>query len=232
MFTLCNHVIFDINTLFKENHSVAIKTLDKVKLFKYTARGKNPFDLHGQLDELLVNIKGNGYKRPEMVEAWLRGSVTGAQTLSEIHSHIATLLAKKPHSTSLQLLKDVANIQFTPEILSTVLELNPKAVTLLKGLKKAGGYKLYLSGNLDNDTMNILKKKYGTIFSIFDDTIMSSTIHSIKPQKEFVKCLFDKWGISPYKACLIDDNLNDVKLLTSYGLNVFDVNTMQKNTGL
>ena len=229
MFNLCEDVCIDVNTLFKENHSLAVKHLDKMRLFKYTARGKNPYELHEELDKILVSMKGMGYKRPNITEMWLKGDISGAAALELVNLHLDDILSKKPHSTTTQLLKDVAKLTFSPDILCNVLELNSKSLHLLKSLKKKGECKIYLVGNLDSQTFKALKTKHPNVFAHFNDTFISFQNHEIKPDKKFIDKMFKALSLTPGKTCLVDDSLSDSKFLSTYGLNVFDVYTVEKN---
>ncbi len=227
MSSLCQAFIFDFNTVFKENHGLALKQLDKLKLFKYTARGRNPYDLMKKLEEFLVGINGMGVKRATVLEDWLKGNKSSVETLEFIQRCVSSRLKENPSSTTFALLNEVVEMTFKPQNLSKIMQVNNAAIEVADKLLK-DNRRVYLAGNIDKDTFEYMKQQHPKTMSKFKDCFLSYECKSVKPEKEFMDVMKAKWSLQPIKTCIIDDDTSDVKFLASMGYNVFPVNTMNK----
>jgi FMN phosphatase YigB (HAD superfamily) len=229
-------IVFDLNTLFVENHSIALPNLNKIDLFKYTARGHNPVDLRKRLDEFLTaSTYGNGNYRNKITESWLRGSLRNEEAFFVVKKLL--LESKKGKwSTTTGLLRDVAKVAFTPDILCKVLELDKKMVKLAKAFlaqqdkdekeketKEKKEKKIFLAGNLDVATFEKVKDLHKELFStdaIFTECIVSGQIGSVKPELDFYEHLRKSFNLEGQKYIILDGNKSDREIARSHGFNV------------
>ena len=212
-------IVVDINSLFKERESLALRYLDKFRLMKYTARGRNPYDLRNKFTLLINELDGNNQVNTlGILDTWLTGKRSRNDTKNDILSFIDTKMKDSTTSnTTLLLLRDIVEIMLTPEILVKILILEDSMVAKLQKLALSGR-KIYIAGNMDKDTFRLLKRKYQPVFNITHGEHMSFQCGTVKPQKPFLDSFFHNFGVNPFKTCFIDDQWYDSVKLT--GLHV------------
>ena len=223
---LCNTIIVDFNTLFKENKQLAVKSLDKYKLLKYTARGKNPYELRREMELILEKNGGKGIKYPNLMEDWFRGKVSGDTLYKIVEDSVNEELEKNRKSSRLPLIKDVASLAFNKDNLCNILEPDEKVLKLLQKMKEIEGKKIYLVGNIDEATFRLVSEKNTFLSKFFDGIYLSYQAGFVKPEKKYFENILKKWNIHLYKSCFVDDDESESKSITSYGLNVFTSKSM------
>lgn len=211
------HYVFDINMVFKENHGLALKHLDKLKLMKYTARGKNPKHLRQIFEEMLVGLEGNGVKRSVILEKWLVGEYSSQECKEKAMKHIEEEMKKNPKSTTMALMKDICNITFTWTVLSQILVAEKEVVQRMEGLKKEAK-EIYLAGNMDAVTFKALRENNEKIFAIVDGVYISGQSGKLKPQKEFYKGMISELSLNAFTTYVVDENKEDLEKCRETGL--------------
>lgn len=209
--------LIDINALFKENMGAALKYLDKVLLMKYVSRGRNPFDLRNQFDDLTLQIEGMGLSRSLLLEKWLTGVYTGPQCHKLVNATIDTRLTIKPKSTTLKLMRDVSAITFHVDKLSKIVQLDDRVSKWINILHRQGS-RIYLFGNMDLATFRALQGTYQDIFSMVTESFISGQHGILKPDKDFYQTMIAHFGINVFKTFIIDDTERDLKQARSLGI--------------
>lgn len=211
--------LVDINILFKENLTVALKYLDKVLLMKYVSRGRNPFDLRKAFDDLVTEIEGFGLHRPLLIEKWLQGEYSAKQCHELVCAAIDEKLTNRPKSTTLKLMKDVSAITFQAEKLSRIVQVNDTILKRIKVLHERE-CRIYLFGNMDVHTYRLLRVLHKDIFSLITDCFISGEHGILKPESEFYRSMVDRLGINVFKTFLVDNtevDLERAKFLGFFG---------------
>jgi 2-haloacid dehalogenase len=93
----------------------------------------------------------------------------------------------------------------------------PDTVSILKGLKDSGKYKLYALTNWSAETFPWALENF-EFLSWFDGIVVSGVEKTRKPFSDFYKILFDRYQIDPVKAIFIDDNFKNVEGAKKVGL--------------
>ncbi len=86
-------------------------------------------------------------------------------------------------------------------------------------LAKEKGYKVYVLSNACNKFHEYFPKNYDVDF--FDGIVVSSDVHTIKPEPEIYKYLLDKYELVPEECLFIDDreeNVNGAKAVGMQGV--------------
>jgi FMN phosphatase YigB (HAD superfamily) len=220
------HYVFDINMVFKENHGLALKHLDKMKLMKYTARGKNPKHLRQLFEEMLVGLEGNGVKRSVILEKWLVGEYTSKECKEKAMVYIEEEMKKNPKSTTMALMKDICNITFTWTILSQILVPEKEVVQKMEALKKEGK-EIYLAGNMDAVTFKALREKNEKIFMNINSVYISGESGKLKPEKEFYKGMVSDLTLNAFATYVVDENKEDLEKCRETGLTCGTLDTVK-----
>jgi len=94
----------------------------------------------------------------------------------------------------------------------------PGSVEILRRLKQAG-YPLYVLSNFSAEKFTHMRENYAFI-SLFDEVILSSEHHLIKPDPAFFQAALRRIGhAAPREACLlIDDSLPNVEAALQLGM--------------
>lgn len=86
-------------------------------------------------------------------------------------------------------------------------------------LAKEKGYKVYVLSNACNKFHEYFPKNYDVDF--FDGIVVSSDVHTIKPEPEIYKYLLNKYELVPEECLFIDDreeNVNGAKAVSMQGV--------------
>ena len=86
-------------------------------------------------------------------------------------------------------------------------------------LAKEKGYKVYVLSNACNKFHEYFPKNYDVDF--FDGIVVSSDVHTIKPEPEIYKYLLNKYELVPEECLFIDDreeNVNGAKAVGMQGV--------------
>jgi hypothetical protein len=211
----CQNYVIDINLIFKENQNEAIKYLDKVKIVKYFARGKNARILRNEFDELVKQVD-NKYRESDspnnksIIDKWQSGECSGKECLDKILTIIKSNLDKNPESTKWKLMENVSTMTFTGN-LAKIMILDEKVLKTIIKLKNDGN-NIYVAGNMDEATFNDLKTN--KIFEMITDTCISSMEKVLKPDQNFYATMVNKFSLNPFNMILIERE-NDVSVSIS-----------------
>ena len=86
--------------------------------------------------------------------------------------------------------------------------IDTRIVSIISKIKELG-YKVYLLSNIDDYTVNFMKKSTN-LFDIVDGSILSYKEHSVKPYDSIYKVLIDRYSINPSESIYIDDNKDNI----------------------
>lgn len=91
-------------------------------------------------------------------------------------------------------------------------------IKMLPALKRYG-YKLYVLSNFSSMNFDYVYKKF-EFFNIFDGIVISSHVHSVKPELEIYEFLIQKFNINPSESLFIDDKLENIESAQRLKFNV------------
>lgn len=83
-------------------------------------------------------------------------------------------------------------------------------------LVKDKGYKVYVLSNACNKFYEYFPKYYDMNF--FDGIVVSSDVHTIKPEPEIYKYLINKYELAPEECLFIDDRAENVEGARAVGM--------------
>ena len=190
----------------KEDLTVAVKYVNKLKLIKYTGRGKNPLDLRFQAEALLAPVK----------EGWLSGKITRQAAMKQVQDHLSTL----DEGTTVDLMRDLITICFTPQMLADVLRPSEKVLRSISK-RKSPNDTWVLAGNFDRDTWSQIVTKRSDLLKVFDHTFLSFHAECCTPDDMFFEKLFLTIGMHPLKTVFYGDFKGT--LAERYGSKVFEI---------
>ncbi len=165
-------------------------------------------------DENIKDYTGN--LMPQLMCDWLKG----IKTPKEIRKQVITEVKKHPewfeHATQQKLIINLAQLIFTPSIFTKTLECRNESIALLKELKKEGHH-LYVLSNLDKESFKKLAHKYPDLFELFDEVIISGSVHMAKPNGQ----IFDLYtNHLPASDCIfVDDQKENIAAAAQKGMN-------------
>ena len=207
--------VFDLNVLFHENYSVAIRYVDKLKLVKYTARGRTPKMLRKEYEAHLRSLEGQGLRKPLILEKWLIGKYTWKQCHEIVSKSIQQLLEQRPKSTTVALMRDISEITFNPDILQNVITVDGKVRKLITDLYN-DGKRIYICGNMDKRTFTLLQNVHKDVFDKVTGSFISGDVGLLKPSKDYYGMMVREFGINPFKTYIVDcdkDDLEDARAI-------------------
>lgn len=91
-------------------------------------------------------------------------------------------------------------------------------INLLPALKRLG-YKLYVLSNFSSMNFEYVYKKFD-FFNIFDGMVISSHVHSVKPELKIYEFLIQKFNINPSKSLFVDDKIENIQSAQRLRFNV------------
>lgn len=101
-----------------------------------------------------------------------------------------------------------------------------ETVNLLNELHN-NGYNLYVLSNFHKQAYITVKSKYD-FFELFTGAIISSIVHSIKPEPEIYRKLLDKYKLKPEHSIFIDDRKENVVAGRKFGLETIHCQNTRK----
>lgn len=201
--------VFDLNVVFQENHNIAVKYLNKVKLVKYTARGKTPKALRKEYENHLLALEGKGRKKPLILEKWLVGEYTWKQCHDLVTKSIERKISEKPKSTTLALLRDISVMTFNPDILKVIIVVDENVKKVIKKLHQSGK-RIYLCGNMDGRTFSMLRNLHRDLFDMVIDSFVSGEVGILKPSIKYYEKMVEKFGLNPFRTYIVDCDEQDI----------------------
>ena len=154
---------------------------------------------------------------PLLMQEWLAGKRNGKDTIKLVHflsdqhpEFFKSTIEKK-------LFLKIITIMFNPSIFVRMQTLHPDAPVFIKKLKKSG-FKLYILSNWDEQSFNILKKKYKDFFELFDGITISGDIGYNKPHSDAYYAFFEQHQLNPLRCFFIDDQAINVKAAAYCGM--------------
>lgn len=207
-----DNFVVDIGVVFAEDQLVAAGYMDKKKVLWYFARGKNGADLKKEFETLLEGIEGIGIRKPLILEKWFTGEYESKKCLELVLPVVDTKIASNPKSTRWKLMHEIALMMFDAGKLSDVLRLDKNAMEFVRKKKREGAH-VYLAGNMDKKTFEMIKLNNRDFFTYIDGYCISGIEKKLKPQVQFFATLVDKFALIPYKTVLVEKEIADLSTI-------------------
>jgi HAD superfamily hydrolase (TIGR01509 family) len=216
------NIIFDLNgVLFGIKKGRAASHLGIGNMISYLMAGHSSDDLEQQMFDVLYKLdkeagitnndvvapEHNGKPLPNIMRAWLRGTMTSEQILAKLMPFIEKLDTQNYFAKSIEktVITKLATIFFDAEIRTKLYAPIKKCVKLLKQCK-AQGHKVYLLSNIDVALIDLLKVKYPQVFEQFDGIVLSAEIGLIKPDTNIFGYTLRKFNLKAEETVLLDDS--------------------------
>ena len=185
---------------------------------------KNPniqavlFDVLEQMEKPERGIRekagtGEGVPLPTIMCHWQAGTTTGPEIIKRSNEHLKKLFKMDYFESAREfiLIKKTINAMFNPKILARNVQAVPAGFELVRkccsARNKDGSKKNrnFVFSNWDNLSFDIFYKKNRTLFTPFEEIIISGHVKMIKPRKEIYKYLLQTYNLDARDCILIDD---------------------------
>lgn len=161
--------------------------------------------------------KSNTSAMPDLVYAWQAGLKTNTELKSltqkaiEAHPEWFTSTIEK------QLVEQIINKMFTPELLIATVKLIPEGLKFIQKCKQQG-HTLIILSNWDAESFELLEKQLSELFSLFDAILISGFTHHLKPAPESFASLIERQKKYQEKIIYIDDQEENISAAQNVGL--------------
>jgi len=229
-------ILFDLNgVLFRLGTVKVASHLGIGTTLSYMIQGGNVADLEKQFFTYLHQIDPENrpsedlmplHKNevlPKIMRDWLCGTVDSYDAITRVHNHIDALSNDKDFFTNdkeKELLKRIATLVFDPKVRAEIYKPIKKGVDLVRACKKRG-HEVYLLSNMDAKLVELLKKMHPEIFELFDGTIISADINTIKPYPDIYKYTLLNYNLDAKNCYLIDDQKENIRGAQDVGIEGF-----------
>ena len=197
---------------------------------------KNPF----ALDRMMFNYLNAHYPRiageslacdkngnllPQPMCDWLKGNELGSVILEDVLNRLNCY----ENNNDATLLKAIAHIIFDPATFIRTRKLIPGGVSFVRKCKEAG-YKLYVLSNWDEESFELLQRKYPEFFNQFDGIIISGKARMLKPDHELFDHAFNKtWNLNLQRTVYLDDQPENLVAPSALGVTTISCNSKSSN---
>ncbi len=202
------HIFVDISAIISTSTMAAAKHVGMINSVRYGAVvGHTPtksdfFKALGNVPAISpCQTYNDNILMPCIFSDWLLGLKTNKQIKTIIYNYLDN--SDLSH-IEITIFKNITNMMMTPSALIETQCVVKDITKILFNLKKAG-YKLYLIGNWDKESENLLMKLLqGYNLPQNHDCYFSSKAKKLKPDPEYFTCLCSHFKATP-KECLIID---------------------------
>lgn len=223
-------IVIDLTGVFKESKSAFIKKIGYGAFANYTlTHWKNPG--HTCLDMLnhisityaeqkpQIEVKIKERLLPQCIIDLHKGTKHCKQTQVELLACIEQLNTEHYFKSAKEkkLMHDIIALLFDPQETITLIEPIKPMISLIKKLK-ANGHAAYFFANIPAELDRALQQHYSDIVNTFDGTVISSTVHMIKPEEAIFKHLFEKHNLNPNRCILIDEQKETCTTAQKFGM--------------
>ncbi len=101
------------------------------------------------------------------------------------------------------------------EFIKHTLDDLPVTCQLIEELSQRG-FRLFCLSNMSVEYYDYLKDR--KVFAFFEGSIISALEHTIKPEKEIYRILFDRYQLVPEETLFVDDLADNVEAARSLGI--------------
>lgn len=228
-------VLFDLNgVLFRLGKMKSARHLGLGTTISYIFQGGKTDQLEEKLFLILHQLDPEHYSNedlmpmhkdavlPKIMRDWLTGTVDSYDAIARVNNRIDYLANDTDffiNKTEVELMKKIATLVFDPEIRADIYKPIKKGIELVRACKKHG-HEVYLISNMDTQLIELLKKLHPEIFDLFDGTIISANIKTIKPYADIYMYTLLAYNLNPNDCYLIDDqneNLDGAKAVGMHG---------------
>ena len=222
-------VIDPISTLFKENKSGLIKHVGLGSLTSYAIKHwKNPRDVClSVLSKMSTETNQkpttqmcyNNHIMPRCIEQWYCGDLDQETLRNQINEYIATLDQQHYFKSNQEkeLVEQVLNLSFNSNEFHTILQPIQAMISLFNNLKQKG-HQIFAIANMAHDTFDTIKKLHPDIIALFDGTVISAEVHSVKPDEKIYQHLCTQHHLDPTKCIYIDTQNDNLAAAEKFGM--------------
>jgi HAD superfamily hydrolase (TIGR01509 family) len=177
-----------------------------------------------------LNIKDpQGIIMPQLMIDWLRGTIDNKTALTHTVTTIEANSQWFLSGVEQRLMIGMAHALFDPEKFVAsrkfLIDLAP-----LIGYLKRNGAKLYILSNWDQESFELLKKRYPAVFNWFDGAIISGTTGYIKPEPELFAHVQNTYQTN--LICFLDDQHENLTAAAKVGWHPIHVMQVSSLFGL
>jgi putative hydrolase of the HAD superfamily len=231
-------VLFDLNgVLFRLGKMKSALHLGLGTTISYIAKGGNMGKIERNFFEVLHQLDTENHNNneddlmpmhkeavlPKIMRDWLTGTVDSYDAIERVNNRIDYLANDTDffiNKTEVELMKKIATLVFDPAIRADIYKPIKKGVELVRACKKRG-HEVYLISNMDTQLIELLKKLHPEIFELFDGTIISADIKTIKPYPDIYMYTLLAFNLNPNHCYLIDDQNENLDGAKAVGMNGF-----------
>lgn len=160
---------------------------------------------------------------PKIMRDWLTGTVDGYDAITRVNNRIDYLASTKDffaNKTEVELIRKITSLAFDPKIRINIYKPIKKGIELVRACKKRG-HEVYLISNMDVELVELLKEIHPDIFELFDGTIISANINTIKPYPDIYMYTLMAYNLNPDHCYLIDDQHENLRGAKDVGIQGF-----------
>ncbi len=228
-------ILFDLNgVLFRLGKMKSLQHLGG-SIIAYMIKGGNTDELEEKLFKLLHELDPEHHAHddlmplhknvvlPKIMRDWLTGTIDSYEVITRIHNHIDVLAVENKFfesKTEMLLMKKITTLIFDPEVRADIYKPIKDGIELVRACKKRG-HEVYLISNMDTQLIELLKKEYPDIFNLFDGTIISADIKTIKPYPDIYMYTLIAHNLHPADCYLIDDQHENLRGAEAVGIKGF-----------
>lgn len=235
-------ILFDLNgVLFRLSKMKSARHLGIGTAISYIMQGCNTDQLHEKFfvilhqldpenfpDEDLMPLHNNAVL-PKIMRDWLTGTVNSSDAMTRLNNRIdyltsdEYLASNKPffaNATEIALMKKITTLVFDAEIRAEIYKPIKEGIDLVRACKKRG-HEVYLISNMDAELIVLLKEIHPEIFDLFDGTVISAHINTIKPYPDIYMYTLMNYNLHPDYCYLIDDQHENIRGAQDVGIQGF-----------
>lgn len=228
-------ILFDLNgVLFRLSKMKSAGHLGIGMTLSYIMKGGNMdelkkkyFDILHQLDpdhptDDLMPLHEEAVL-PKVMRDWLAGRVDTQDVITRLHQRIDYLAAETAFfatKVEVRLMKKIVTLAFDPETRAEIYKPIKEGIELVRACKKRG-HEVYLISNMDSAIIPRLKELYPEIFELFDGTIISADINTIKPYPDIYVYTLIAYNLDANSCYLVDDQHENIRGAEHVGIQGF-----------
>lgn len=229
-------ILFDLNgVLFRLSKGKSLRHLGVGDTLFYVMQGYKTEQLEEKFFKMLHLLDPENYPNedlmpmhknavlPKIMRDWLTGTVNSYDAITRTHNLIDTLASDPTffaNKTEVKLLKKITILVFDPEVRSEIYKPIKDGIDLVRACKKRG-HEVYLISNMDTQLIELLKELHPEIFELFDGTVISADINTIKPYPDIYMYTLLAYNLRADRCYLIDDQEENIRGAQEVGIKGF-----------
>ncbi len=177
-------------------------------------------------ESLEVAGSAHGKPLPSIMCKWQAGTVTGQEIINRARPLIKKLYKYDyfDSKTHRDLIWRCIKTMFNPKVLADNVYPVQAGIKLLResySLKNKDGsrkHRQFVFSNWDHISFDLCKKEHSSLFSLFEDIVISGHIKDIKPKKSSFEYLIKTYNLDPRECNLIDDQPDNARAARKCGM--------------